>query len=85
VREERKVVSVLFCDLVGWTSTVHSADPEDVSDGLRKYHAAAAREIERHGGLVEKFIGDAVVGVWGVPAVREDDAERAVRAGLAIV
>jgi len=84
-REERKVVSVLFCDLVGSTARAHAADPEDVSRRLTAYHAAARAEIERFGGVVEKFIGDAVVGVWGAPQVHEDDAERAVRAGLAIV
>jgi class 3 adenylate cyclase/tetratricopeptide (TPR) repeat protein len=83
-REERKVVSVLFCDLVGSTAVAHAADPEDVSRGLSVYHAAVRREIERFGGVVEKFIGDAVVGVWGAPQVHEDDAERSVRAALAI-
>jgi class 3 adenylate cyclase/tetratricopeptide (TPR) repeat protein len=84
-REERKVVSVLFCDLVGFTASAHAADPEDVSRSLTAYHLAVREEIERFGGVVEKFIGDAVVGVWGAPQVHEDDAERAVRAGLAIV
>jgi class 3 adenylate cyclase/tetratricopeptide (TPR) repeat protein len=84
-REERKVVSVLFCDLVGFTASAHAADPEDVSRSLTAYHVAVRAEIERFGGVVEKFIGDAVVGVWGAPQVHEDDAERAVRAGLAIV
>jgi class 3 adenylate cyclase/tetratricopeptide (TPR) repeat protein len=85
VLEERKVVSVLFCDLVGFTASAHAADPEDVSRELARYHAAARREVERFGGVVEKFIGDAVVGVWGAPLVHEDDADRAVRAALAIV
>ncbi len=83
--EERKVVSVLFCDRVGFTASSHNADPEDVSRDLGQYHAAARREIERFGGVVEKFIGDAVVGVWGAPVVYEDDAERAVRAALRII
>ncbi len=83
--EERKVVSVLFCDLVGFTASSHAADPEDVSRDLAAYHAIARQEIERFGGVVEKFIGDAVVGVWGAPIVHEDDAERAVRAALAII
>ena len=61
------------------------ADPEDVDAVLRTYHAAARKVIESHGGTVEKFIGDAVVGVFGVPAAHEDDPERAVRAGLRIV
>src|SRR3954447_3365285 len=83
-REERKSVTALFCDLVGFTSLSESADPEDIDAMLRAYFALARREIERHGGTVEKFIGDAVVGMFGVPAAHEDDAERAVRAALAI-
>ena len=83
-REERKVVSVLFCDLAGFTASADSADPEDVSRELGAYHAAVRGEIERFGGTVEKFIGDAAVGVWGAPVGHEDDAERAVRCALAI-
>ena len=83
--EERKVVTTLFCDLVGFTAMSEAADPEDVEAVLGVYHERARREIEHHGGVVEKFIGDAVVGVFGVPAVHEDDPERAVRAGLRIV
>ena len=83
--EERKVVTTLFCDLVGFTAMSEAADPEDVDALLREYHAAARKVIESHGGTVEKFIGDAVVGVFGVPAAHEDDPERAVRAGLRIV
>ena len=79
------MVSVLFCDLAGFTASAHAADPEDVSRRLGEYHLAARGQIERFGGVVEKFIGDAVVGVWGAPQVREDDAERAVRSALAIV
>ncbi len=84
VAEERKVVTSLFCDLVGFTATSESADPEDVDRMLTAYFAMARNQIERHGGVVEKFIGDAVVGVFGVPAAHEDDPERAVRAGLRI-
>ena len=84
-REERKLVTSLFCDLVGFTAMSEVADPEDVDALLRSYHAAARKVIEAHGGTVEKFIGDAVVGVFGVPASHEDDAERAVRAGLRLV
>jgi class 3 adenylate cyclase len=84
-REERKLVTSLFCDLVGFTAMSEAADPEDVDALLRSYHAAARKVIEAHGGTVEKFIGDAVVGVFGVPASHEDDAERAVRAGLRLV
>jgi class 3 adenylate cyclase/tetratricopeptide (TPR) repeat protein len=83
--EERKVVSVLFCDLVGFTAQSETADPEDVNRMLGEYFAAARTAIEAFGGVVEKFIGDAVVGVFGVPAAHEDDPERAVRAGLRIV
>ena len=83
--EERKVVSVLFADLVGFTSASDRADPEDVLATLRPYHALLRSEIERYGGTVEKFIGDAVMAVFGAPVAHEDDAERAVRAGLRIV
>lgn len=82
--EERKVVTSLFCDLVGFTAASESADPEDVHKMLAAYFAMARHEIETFGGVVEKFIGDAVVGVFGVPAAHEDDPERAVRAGLRI-
>jgi len=85
ISDERKVVTTLFCDLVAFTAMSEAADPEDVDAVLRRYHAAARRVIESHGGTVEKFIGDAVVGVFGVPAVHEDDPERAVRAGLRII
>jgi class 3 adenylate cyclase/tetratricopeptide (TPR) repeat protein len=84
-REERKVVSVLFCDLVGSTAAADSADPEDVSRALHLYHEVVRGEIERFAGEVEKFIGDAAVGVWGARVAHEDDAERAVRAALAII
>ena len=83
--EERKVVTTLFCDLVAFTAMSEAADPEDVDALLGEYFARATKVIESHGGTAEKFIGDAVVGVFGVPAVHEDDPERAVRAGLRIV
>ncbi|MBN2204187.1 MAG: AAA family ATPase, partial [Thermoleophilia bacterium] len=85
IPEERKVVSMLFCDLVGFTAMSEAVDPEDVDALLGRYHRVARSAIESHGGIVEKFIGDAVVGVFGVPAVHEDDAERAVRAALRLV
>src|SRR5881397_689283 len=75
--EERKVVSVLFVDLVGFTARSDHADPEDVRATLRVYHELLKREIERYGGTVEKFIGDAVMAVFGAPLAHEDDAERA--------
>lgn len=82
--EERKVVSVLFVDLVGFTARSDRADPEDVRATLRLYHERLKREIERFGGTVEKFVGDAVMAVFGAPAAHEDDAERAVRTALRI-
>ena len=83
-REERKVVTVLFADLVGFTARAESLDPEDVAAVLRPYHERLREELERWGGTVEKFIGDAVVAVFGAPVAREDDPERAVRAALGI-
>ena len=83
-RRERKVVTVVFCDLVGFTSRAESMDPEDVEALLRPYHARVRAELERHGGTVEKFIGDAVMALFGAPVTHEDDPERAVRAALAI-
>jgi class 3 adenylate cyclase/tetratricopeptide (TPR) repeat protein len=83
-REERKVVSVLFADLVGFTSQAERLDPEDVRATLSPYYTRLRGELERHGGTVEKFIGDAVMAVFGAPVAHEDDPERAVRAGLAI-
>ena len=80
--EELKVVTTLFCDLVGFTAMSEAADPEVIDRLLGDYAGRARHVIELHGGVVEKFIGDAVVGVFGVPAVHEDDPERAVRAAL---
>ena len=82
--EERKIVSVLFVDLVGFTDRSDRADPEDVRATLRPYHALLKREIERFGGTLEKFIGDAAMAVFGAPVAHEDDPERAVRAALRI-
>ncbi len=78
-------MSVLFCDLVGFTASAEHADPEDVSARLRPYYARVRREIERYGGNVEKFVGDAVMAVFGAPVAHEDDAERAVLAGLRVL
>jgi class 3 adenylate cyclase len=83
--EERKVVTVLFCDVVGFTSASEQADPEDVRARMQPYYARLRREIEAYGGSVEKFIGDAVMAIFGAPLAHEDDAERAVRAGLRIL
>jgi class 3 adenylate cyclase/tetratricopeptide (TPR) repeat protein len=84
VHEERKVVTVLFCDLVGFTARAEQLDPEEVRAVLRPYHDRVRAELERHGGTVEKFIGDAVMALFGAPTAHEDDPERAVRAALAI-
>jgi class 3 adenylate cyclase/tetratricopeptide (TPR) repeat protein len=83
-REERKVLTVLFADLVGFTGRAERLDPEDVRALLSPYYARLRSELERHGGTVEKFIGDAVVALFGAPVAHEDDPERAVRAALAI-
>jgi class 3 adenylate cyclase len=82
---ERRVCSVLFCDLVGFTPLSESRDPEAVRELLSRYFGVARTMIGRYGGTVEKFIGDAVMAVWGTPAASEDDAERAVRAALDLV
>ncbi len=83
-REERKVVTVVFADLVGFTSKSEQMDPEDVRALLSPYYARVRSELERFGGTVEKFIGDAVMALFGAPIGHEDDPERAVRAALAI-
>jgi predicted ATPase/class 3 adenylate cyclase len=82
---ERRLVSVLFADLVGFTTLSESRDSEEVRELLTAYFDRCKRLIERYGGTVEKFIGDAVMAVWGTPVAMEDDAERAVRAALELV
>lgn len=84
-QQERKLVSVLFVDMVGSTSRADGADPEDVRDRNQLYFDECRSRIERHGGVVEKYIGDAVMAVFGAPLARAEDAERAVRAGLSIL
>src|SRR5713101_4696084 len=84
VHEERKVVTVLFADLVGFTTRAETMDPEDVRALLSPYYTRLRAELERFGGTVEKFIGDAVMALFGAPVAHEDDPERAVRAALAI-
>lgn len=79
-RESRKVVTVLFCDLVGSTALGESTDPEALRARMRRYFADLRAILERHGGAVEKFVGDAVMAVFGIPVAHEDDALRAVRA-----
>ena len=82
---ERRLVTVLFADLVGFTSISEGRDPEEVRELLSRYFDVAREQIERYAGTVEKFIGDAVMAVWGAPTAHEDDAERAVRAALDVV
>ena len=82
---ERRLVSVLFADLVGFTPFAEERDAEDVRDTLTRYFEIATTVISRYGGTVEKFIGDAVMAVWGAPTAREDDAERSVRAALDLI
>src|SRR5579859_3594326 len=82
---ERRLVSILFADLVGFTTLSESRDAEDVRELLSRYFDTCRRLIGLYGGTVEKFIGDAVMAVWGTPTATEDDAERAVRAALDLV
>src|SRR6476661_2301206 len=84
VRRERRVVSVLFADLVGFTSRSERLDVEDVEAFLAPYHAFLRGEVERTGGVVAKFVGDGVMALFGAPVAHEDDPERAVRCGIAI-
>jgi class 3 adenylate cyclase len=84
-REERRVVSVIFVDLVGFTARAERLDPEDVRAMLTSYYTPFREQIESFGGTVEKFIGDAVMGVFGAPVAHGDDPERAVRAALGII
>jgi class 3 adenylate cyclase len=81
-REQRKVVSVLFCDVVGSTALGESVDAEALRTMLARYFERMKSIVEHHGGVVEKFIGDAVMAVFGLPAVHEDDAVRALRAAV---
>jgi class 3 adenylate cyclase/tetratricopeptide (TPR) repeat protein len=82
---ERRLVSILFADLVGFTARSDGRDPEQVREFLSGYFDTARDVVERYGGTIEKFIGDAVMAIWGAPVAREDDAERAVRAALDLV
>jgi class 3 adenylate cyclase len=82
--EERRIVSVLFVDLVGFTSRAEKLDPEDVRAFLTPYHESVRGQVEEFGGMVEKFIGDAIMGVFGAPVAHGDDPERAVRAALSV-
>ncbi|HEV8153892.1 MAG TPA: adenylate/guanylate cyclase domain-containing protein, partial [Gaiellales bacterium] len=82
---ERKIVSVVFVDLVGFTAMSEVLDPEDVRRLLGPYYQRVREQLEGYGGTVEKFIGDAVMALFGAPVAHEDDAERAVRAGYAVL
>src|SRR3954465_6343992 len=82
---ERKLATVLFVDLVDSTSLVSGADPEVVRRRVQRFFERAQHCVTTHGGIVEKFAGDAVMAAFGIPQAHEDDAERAVRAGLAIL
>ncbi len=84
-RFERRTLTVLFADMVGFTTTSDGADPEDIHARVRPFHALVRQEVERTGGTVARLIGDAVMAVWGYPIAREDDAVRAARTALAIV
>ena len=81
-QEQRKVVTIVFCDIVGSTALGESTDPEALRVRLRRYFEDLRAIIERHGGVVEKFVGDAVMAVFGIPVSHEDDALRAVRAAV---
>ena len=82
---ERRMTSILFADIVGFTPLAETRDPEEVRELLDRYFTAARKVVQRHAGTLEKFIGDAVVAVWGTPIAQEDDAERAVRTALELV
>jgi len=82
--EERRVMTALFTDIVGSTASAEEMDPEDVHQRLQPYFERTRRELERYGGTLEKYVGDAVVAIFGAPVAHEDDPERAVRAALAI-
>ncbi|HEX6491427.1 MAG TPA: adenylate/guanylate cyclase domain-containing protein [Gaiellaceae bacterium] len=82
--EERKLITAVFCDLVGSTARSESLDIEDVKELVSPYHARVRGELERHGGTFEKFSGDAILALFGAPLAHEDDPERAIRAGLAV-
>src|SRR5215472_6713970 len=82
--EERKLVTILFADVTGSTALGESLDPEDVRALMGRYYAHARRVISSYGGTLEKFIGDAVMAVFGLPLAHGDDAERALAAALAL-
>jgi len=83
-REDRRLVTVLFSDIVGSSGLADRLDPETLRGGMERYFEAMREVLEEHGGTVEKFIGDAIMAVFGIPRVREDDALRAVRAAISM-
>jgi class 3 adenylate cyclase len=83
-REPPKTVTVVFADVVGWTELGERLDPETVRQIMARYFQTLRRVLERHGGTLEKFIGDAVMAVFGIPVVHEDDALRATRAAVGV-
>ena len=82
---ERRLLTIMFCDLVGSTELATRLDPEDLREIIAKYHARAAEVLTRFGGFVAKYMGDGILAYFGYPHAHEEDAEQAVRAGLAIV
>jgi class 3 adenylate cyclase len=84
ITDERRLVTVLFADLVGFTARAETSDPEAVRELQRAYFAAVTREVVRFGGTLEKYIGDAAMAIFGAPQAHDDDAERAVRSALEI-
>jgi class 3 adenylate cyclase len=79
-RETRRTVTIIFTDVAGFTATAERSDPEALRSFMSRYFERMSAVVERHGGVVEKFIGDAVMAVFGIPSIHEDDALRAVRA-----
>src|SRR5438034_1808246 len=82
--EERKLITAVFCDLVGSTARSESLDIEDVKELVSPYHARVRGQLEAHGGTFEKFSGDAIMALFGAPVAHEDDPERAIRAALSV-
>src|SRR5215831_4739457 len=82
---ERRQITVLFCDVVGWSSLAQQVDPEELADVIRAYRRRCATIVSRHQGLVAQYVGDGVVAFFGYPDAHEDAAERAIRAALDIV
>src|SRR5262245_7461278 len=82
---ERRQVTVLWCDIVGWSALAHQLDAEELADVIRAYRRRCATMVARHGGMVAQYVGDGVLAYFGFPRAHEDDAERAIRAALGLV